>query len=1019
MTENKVVRNKRFFNIGFKLFGDQSPVLKGKNRLFGYFGRGHSAKSVVVFNTLITFVCVLLFLFGLYTSLQTRTEFSMKQFYPAKHPLLIQEQKMSQLFKLDKNLSVIVLLQTKNRSSWLEQNNYAYVQKLTSAFQKNSQLKSVISVSTLQGAQDTGEQLNVGPLFESINLADRQKIAQRHPFVKPHLLSADEDSTLLVLNLNDTGPDQVSRYTESLKKYFASAPPVYEISIGGLSVIQADISVLLKKELFRSILIGLLLFILGLLAIYKNPRAVFSVLITLFFVNIVILGFLAWLQIPLNVLLSTLPILISLGVISLVIHIQGHFNKTKNIWVTYVDLFWENLLAILISGIGFLILKTSSSQLIQNYGLIVAVSSFASWFLTHLVYWPLSFYFTDTDFRDWLLRPAYWSLWSLRYKKTIILAALSVFALGAFSLFRVNWNSRVLDDLPEHQNTRRTTEFMDRNFGGTLEMNFAIHQSAQNQNWSQAQSIKTLDHVITQIKKISIVGSAVSVNDFYKSLASTNKSSRLPASNADLSEKNFLFSLGATNPIESFESEDKKNLLIKVRYKDAPSNQVARASVRIENVLKTFFPQAQITKSGFAEQFHTMNQEISKSLVFSFWHALLVAFLILICVFKSWRLALLACLPNLLPPLALISWVSYQQVSLKPTVAIIFSIAIGLAFTNTVYILGRILKLQKEFGNKDYLPLKRALLEEGNPCLLATLLVVLGFVVFLFSYFGVNRLFGQYMILSVLAALIGDLIFMPSFLQQFKKYFVSVLILFFILPQKTFAALTVVEILNQSKAALSSQDDSAKVKMKIIEADGSTKNRELTIKRKFAHSKNQTLVKILKPIDQRGAGFLSVLENGAEQQWIYLPASKQVRRFVSKNKQEGLLGSELSPQDLDLTTLQSATAKLLKTEKKASVEIAEIEVSSKSNLTAYSKALLWINLSNFTPVRIEYYDAKGQAQKRVDFLNYTSVNRIQRAQKVVITNLKNKRSTELMLTEIKANSGLTDDAFTQRALSKD
>lgn len=946
----------------------------------------------------------------------------MKQFYPAKHPLLLQEEKISKQFKLDKNLSVIVLLQTKDKKSWLSSHHYNFLKNLTSAFQKNETLKSVVSLTTIQGAQDTGQQLDVGPLFENVSFAERQKAANAHPFVKPHLLSKNEDSALLILNLPEMSPPEVNTYTENLKKYFSEIGSTdYQISVGGLSVLQADLSVLLKKELFRSVFIGLFLFVVGLLLIYKKPWALFSVLITLLFVNVVILGALATFKIPLNVLLTTLPVLISLGVISLVIHIQGHLNKSKNILVTYRDLFWENFLAVLISGLGFLILKTSSSQLIQNYGTIVAVSAFGSWFLTHLIYWPLSFVFKNTDFRDWLLKPAYWSLWSLRHRKPIIGFTFTVFILGVIGLTQINWNARALDDLPEHQDTRRTTEYMDRTFGGTLEMNFVVKQIGKNQDWNQASNIRKLDSTLQKIRQLDVVGSVISVNDFYKSLANTNSVSRLPASNADLSEKNFLFSLGAQNPIESLVSEDKKSMLLKIRYKDASSDKVKATSKNIERLLRITFPKAQVTKSGFAEQFHLMNQEISKALVFNFWHALVLACFILMFVFKSWRLALLACLPNFLPPLALLAWVGFQQVALKPTVAIIFSIAIGLAFTNTVYILGRILKLKKEFGTKNYLPLKRALLEEGNPCLLATLLVVLGFVVFLFSYFGVNRLFGQYMILSVLAALVGDLIFMPSFLQQFKKYFVMIVLAVVIYPKNSSAATPtqVSDILTKVQSALSSKDDSAKVNMKIIEADGSSKSRELTIKRKFANDKNQTMVKILKPNDQRGAGFLSVIEKGSEQQWIYLPSSKQVRRFVSKNKQEGVMGSELSPQDLDMTTVKSAQAKLLKTEKMGATDVATIEVISKTNLTVYSKALLWVNMANFTPVRVEYYDAKGQALKRVDFLNYAQVNNVQRAQKVVIKNLKNKRGTELLLSNIKANSGLSDDAFTQRALSKD
>jgi uncharacterized protein len=1016
---------KNLFCISSHLIGDLSRVLECDSGLFTRSRDARVSKTVTVFNSCIALLCIVLFSFGLYTSLQTRTEFSMKQFYPADHPLLIQEKKFAKLFKVDQDLSVVILLKTKDKKTWLDQNNYEFLKKLTAGFQKNENLKSVVSLATIQGAQDSGEQLEVGALFENSSLSQRQRSARTHPFVKPYLLSKDEDSTLIVLNLAQSTPQDVALYTESLTKYFRNNSNDYQMSIGGLAVLQADLSQLLKKELFRSIGIGLIVFILGLLAVYKKPTAVVSVLLTLAFVNIVVLGVLALFKIPLNVLLTTLPVLISLGVISLVIHIQGHYNKTKNILTTYRDLFWENLLAVLISGLGFLFLNTSSSKLIQNYGLIVALSSFGSWFLTHLVYWPLSFVFENTDFRDWLLRPAYWSLWSLRHRKTIIATAFLVFILGGLGATKINWNERVLDDLPEHQNTRQTTEYIDQNFGGTLEMNFVVTQSLKGQTWSQAKNVKRLDLALAKIRKIESVGSAVSVNDFYKSIANQNQKNRLPSSDSDLSEKNFLFSLSSKNPIDGFVSEDKKNLLIKTRFKDVTSDQVSATSKKIMGILRSSFPMAQIGKSGFAEQFHTMNQEISKDLVFNFWYALMAACLILVFIFKSWRLALLACLPNLLPPFALLAWVSFQQVSLKPTVAIIFSIAIGLAFVNTVYVIGRILKLKKQFGGKDYLPLKRALLEEGNSCLVATVLVVLGFVVFLFSYFSVNRLFGQYMILSVFAAIIGDLIFMPSFLQQFKKYFVSVAFIFFLAPDVSRAevgpsqAVSAGNILAKVQAALASKDDSATVKMKIIEADGSSKLRELIIKRKFSNNKNQTMVKILKPLDQRGAGFLSILENGEEQQWIYLPSSKQVRRFVSKNKQEGVLGSEVSPQDLDLTTVRSAKATLIKTEKIATINVASIKVNSKNNLTDYAHAVLWINLANFTPIRVEYYDAKGAAQKRVEFLNYSTVNKVQRARKIIIKNLKTKRGTELILSKIKANSGLSDDDFSQRALQRD
>ncbi len=975
------------------------------------------AKNVFFFNTIAASACILLFSFGLYTTFNLKTEYSLKQFYPQNHPLLNQENRLRSLFQFDKNLSIFLVLKSADSSSWLEQKNYSVLKQIHDSFQTSADFKSVVSLASIQGASNSSQEISVGHIFDNPSFEARRKLAETHPFVKPHLLDKNESATLLILNLKSATPLEIFEYTHNLKSYFAKNYPALNIEFGGLPVVQADLSVLLKKELLRSIGFGLILFMLGLLLVYKKSLSIIPVVMTLTFVNIVVLGSLATLGISLNVLLTTLPILISLAVISLVIHIQSHFLKSKNLWATYRSLFWENLLAVLTTGLGFLLLRTSSSALIQNYGLIVAGSSLAVWFLVHLISVPLFYFFPAPDFREWIHKPAYWSLWTLKNPKAILIPSLFVFGFGFYSVTKINWNSKILDDLPEGEQTRMTTEFIDRSFGGTLEANFVISTKS---SWQQTGALKKLDSALTKIKGLSTVGSAITVTDFYKSIAANN-SQRLPASKGELAEQNFMFSLSSTNPIEKYLSQDNKNVLVQVRYKDLPSDKIQFAKSSIMTTLRNSFPDSKISSFGFGTQYHTINQEISKDLVFGFWQALLIIGLLLAFVFKSWRWALLACLPNLLPPLVLLICLNLNQVSLKPSVAIIFSIAIGLAFTNTVYILGRILKLQKASDYKNYFPIKKALIEESNPCLLATVLVILGFVVFLFSYFGMNRMFGQYMIVSVVAALFGDLIFLPSFLFQFKKYFMSTAILFLVFfgGQATASANEAQDLLKKSQALISSKDDTALVSMIIIESDGSKKERQLTIKRKFANKKNQVLVKIQKPADQKGAGLLSVIDSGSEQQWVYLPSSKQVRRFVSTNKQEGVLGSELSPQDLDLTTVKSSKVELIKKAKVGAFDVSLVEVKSESNQTRYTKAIIWIDQKQLLPLRIEYFGAKPAALKRIDFQNYRSYGGIFRAQKILIKNLENKRGTDLLLSNIKVNSGLTDNDFTQRVLSKD
>ena len=991
--------------------------LNRKLNLWYRFLKSKVSKNVFLFNTFVASVCLLVFSFGLYTTLHLKTEYSLKQFYPQNHPLLKQEDRLRSLFQFDKNLSIFLVLKTADSSSWLEEKNYAVLKQIFNSFQSSADFKSVVSLASIEGASGNSEEISVGHIFDNPSLVERKKLAATHPFVKPHLLDSDEAATLLILNLKSATPLEIFEYTQSLKAYFVKNYPALSVEFGGLPVVQADLSVLLKKELLRSIGFGLILFMLGLLVVYKKALNIVPVVITLAFVNIVILGAMSAFGISLNVLLTTLPILISLAVISLVIHIQTHFLKSKNIWLTYQSLFWENLLAVLTTGLGFLLLRTSTSGLIQNYGLIVAGCSLGVWLLVHMISIPLFGFFPVPEFRDWIHKPAYWSLWTIKNRKTVLIPSLIIFAFGFYSVTKVNWNSKILDDLPEGEQTRLTTEFIDQKFGGTLEANFVL---TTKQGWQQTGALKKLDRAVTKIKNLKTVGSVVTVTDLYKSMSSNNNQ-RLPASNAELAEKNFMFSLSSSNPIDKYISRDNKNVLIQIRYRDLASDKIQFAKSSILGTLRDTFPEAKIASFGFGTQYHAINQEISKDLVFGFWQALLVIGLLLTFVFRSWRWALLACLPNLIPPLVLLICLNVNQVSLKPSVAIIFSIAIGLAFTNTVYILGRILKLQKMNVYKNYFPIKKALIEEANPCLLATILVILGFVVFLFSYFGMNRMFGQYMILSVVAALFGDLIFLPSFLYQFKRYFMSLVLIALVgfgFTSKVYAN-EAQDILKKSQALLASKDDIASVQMSIIESDGSKKERELTIKRKFAGLKNQVLVKIQKPTDQRGAGLLSIVDNGSEQQWIYLPSSKQVRRFVSTNKQEGVLGSELSPQDLDLTTVKSSKVELLKKAKVGAIDVSMIEVSSTDNQTKYAKAVVWIDQKQLLPLRIEYFGSKGTALKRIDFQSYKAFGSIYRAQKIIIRNLENKRGTDLTLSNIKVNSGLTDNDFTQRVLSKD
>lgn len=234
--------------------------------------------------------------------------------------------------------------------------------------------------------------------------------------------------------------------------------------------------------------------------------------------------------------------------------------------------------------------------------------------------------------------------------------------------------------------------------------------------------------------------------------------------------------------------------------------------------------------------------------------------------------------------------------------------------------------------------------------------------------------------------------------------------------------LTAQDIGKKIAERLTTRDESFKVKMKIIEADGSSKDREMSIQRLSPQKKEHyLLVRMQKPQDLKGTALLATLKEGKEEKWLYLPSSKQTRRLSGDSGGSGgILGSELSTEDFDFNADRS-TENVLKREveiKGKKYYVIESKVDTTSEI--YSRIVSYVTVDGFLPVKSECFDKKGQLYKVIDLSNYKTLPGGKfRAERIQIKNVQNKRSTEITLSEIKVNKGLTQSRFSPKALSED
>lgn len=220
------------------------------------------------------------------------------------------------------------------------------------------------------------------------------------------------------------------------------------------------------------------------------------------------------------------------------------------------------------------------------------------------------------------------------------------------------------------------------------------------------------------------------------------------------------------------------------------------------------------------------------------------------------------------------------------------------------------------------------------------------------------------------------------------------------------------DFLDKARQHLESKSDQAHIQLKILEPSGEQKVREMNLRWLRSPQGFKAMVRMTSPADVKGTALLSEAENSEHQEWLYVPSTKQVRRVATSNKSAGVLGSELSPEDLDPVGFKEAAVKLNNSNPKVPI----LEVTPKAGSSAYSKVLTTFSMPDYLPQKTEYFK-NDTLEKTVNYSDYKLFDgKIYRAQKVHIVNIAKNRGTDLELTDIKVNPSLSAKDFSPNAL---
>ncbi|MCG8379970.1 MAG: outer membrane lipoprotein-sorting protein [Proteobacteria bacterium] len=174
------------------------------------------------------------------------------------------------------------------------------------------------------------------------------------------------------------------------------------------------------------------------------------------------------------------------------------------------------------------------------------------------------------------------------------------------------------------------------------------------------------------------------------------------------------------------------------------------------------------------------------------------------------------------------------------------------------------------------------------------------------------------------------------------------------------------------------------------------------------------------PRDVKGTAFLSHTHSlTPDDQWLYLPALKRVKRISSANKSGPFVGSEYAYEDLSSQEVEKYKYKWLRDEVVAGRDNFIIERYPQYEHSGYTRQIVWLDKEMYQPNKLEFYDRKNAMLKTLLFLDYSQyLDQYWRPGRMEMTNHQTGKSTALTWENYQFKTGLSDRDFDKNTLKR-
>lgn len=217
-------------------------------------------------------------------------------------------------------------------------------------------------------------------------------------------------------------------------------------------------------------------------------------------------------------------------------------------------------------------------------------------------------------------------------------------------------------------------------------------------------------------------------------------------------------------------------------------------------------------------------------------------------------------------------------------------------------------------------------------------------------------------------------------------------------------------------------DSDVELQMVLRNAAGQESTRSLriaTLEKPDESVGDKSLVVFDTPRDIKGTALLShakILD--ADDQWLYLPALKRVKRISSSNKSGPFVGSEFAFEDFTAIELNKFDYSYMGEVACGELTCDVLERTPRYENSGYTRQVSWVDQTDYQIRKVEFYDRRGDLLKVLDLKDYRNYDGIWRAHTLSMSNVQTNKQTDLLYGDYVFGAGMAENDFVKGRLSR-